>query len=297
MEGLARQGLGSIQSRPPAFWDEQAARLVDAQAPGLARRVRELSTLAHSGEDWPARLLDHLGRLHLLLEGYARLDRLPLELREEIRSQIGWTQDQSALWDQAGERDDWLVVGQRITEEERLRVVRTWLWGVRTQVGAFTLEFAPTGRPIECGMLLGTHLDATLVFWPGPVRQRALVKVQHAIAPMQTLPGYCNLGVALAAYSADLAAVPWLDRFLMPLADVIPVRQGGDWLICDVHHYALPLAVGEMDGWRLAALSGGRPLTLAGEWDGERLSPLSAWAANQLILLTGESLSDSGRQR
>ncbi len=297
MEDLARQGLGSAQSQPPAFWDEQAARLVDAQAPGLARRVRELSTFAHSGEDWPARLLDHLGRLHLLLEAYARLDRLPLELREEIRSQIGWTQDQSALRDQAGERDDWLVVGQRITEEERLRVARTWLWGVRSQVGVFTLDFAPPGRPIECAMIPGTHLDATLVFWPGPVRQRALVKVQHAISPMQALPGYCNLEVALATFGAALAGVPWLDRFLMPLADVIPVRQGSNWLVCDVDHHALPLAVGEMDGWRLTALSGGSPLTLAGEWDGEHLSPLSAWTANQLILLTGESLPDGGGQR
>jgi len=289
LEDLARQGLGIAQSRPPAFWDEQAARLVDAQAPGLARRVRELAAIAHSGDGWAARLLDHLGRLYLLLEAYARLERLSPQLQEEIRSQVGWTQDQDTLREQAGERDDWLVVGQRMTEQGHLRVLRTWLWGARTKQGALLLDFAPLGKPITCALMPGAHLDAELVFWPGPVRQRALVKAQHALKPMQSLPGHPNIQVAMASYSDSLAALPWLDRFLMPLVDVIPVRQGNHWVVCDGDAQALPLAVSESDGWRLTALSGGNALALAGEWDGERLSPLSAWVANQLVPLTGPS--------
>lgn len=31
------------------------------------------------------------------------------------------------------------------------------------------------------------------------------------------------------------------------------------------------------DGWQLGALSGGHPLSIFGEWLGERLRPLSAW--------------------
>src|SRR5262249_32647954 len=38
---LIRHGLADAQSRPAAFWQTPAARLVDAQAPGLARLLRE----------------------------------------------------------------------------------------------------------------------------------------------------------------------------------------------------------------------------------------------------------------
>ena len=39
------------------FWQNMAARMVDSQAPGLARRVRELGELASSGEGWQSRVL------------------------------------------------------------------------------------------------------------------------------------------------------------------------------------------------------------------------------------------------
>lgn len=46
-----------------------------------------------SGEGWQARLLERLGRLHLLLEGFKHLDMLPPETQVDLRTQIGWTQD------------------------------------------------------------------------------------------------------------------------------------------------------------------------------------------------------------
>ncbi len=73
-------GLASAQGESPRFWEERAARLVDAQAPGLARLVRELAGIPASSEGWPERLLERLGRLHLVVEGYKRLDSLPPDL-------------------------------------------------------------------------------------------------------------------------------------------------------------------------------------------------------------------------
>src|SRR5262249_2199666 len=39
MKDLVRTGLAAVETQPESFWDEQAKRLVDAQAPGLASRV------------------------------------------------------------------------------------------------------------------------------------------------------------------------------------------------------------------------------------------------------------------
>ena len=59
------------------LWEETAARMVDAQAPGLAARVRELGAIPASGPGWPVRLLEECALLHLLDQGWLRRERLP----------------------------------------------------------------------------------------------------------------------------------------------------------------------------------------------------------------------------
>lgn len=54
---LLRGGLAGAEQSGYAPWEEMAARMVDAQAPGLATRIRELGTVPGSGEGWPERLL------------------------------------------------------------------------------------------------------------------------------------------------------------------------------------------------------------------------------------------------
>ena len=76
LRDLVRSGLADAPGRPRRFWEAIAARMVDAQAPGLARMLRELPGIAASGAGWQERLLEHLARLFLLLEGYRRLETL-----------------------------------------------------------------------------------------------------------------------------------------------------------------------------------------------------------------------------
>src|SRR5262249_34507173 len=71
------QGLAVARTQPPQFWSQMAARLVDAQAPGLARRVYTLSHLAVSGENWQSRLLAGMARMQLLIDAYRKIDKLP----------------------------------------------------------------------------------------------------------------------------------------------------------------------------------------------------------------------------
>src|SRR5262249_44174461 len=97
LRDLARGGLASAQSQPPQYWERTAARLIDAQAPGIARLVREMSGLTASGEGWQARLLERLGKLYLLIEGFKRVNELPPSTQADVRALIGWTQSQEEL--------------------------------------------------------------------------------------------------------------------------------------------------------------------------------------------------------
>ena len=55
-----RQGLSGLESQSYQFWERAAARLTDAQAPGLARQLRQCAGIANSGQGWQARLLCRL---------------------------------------------------------------------------------------------------------------------------------------------------------------------------------------------------------------------------------------------
>src|SRR5262249_49634946 len=148
LRDIVRQGLAGAQSQPHTYWEAMAARMVDAQAPGLARMVRELAGVPASGQGWQARLLERLARLVLLIEGYRRIDSLPPEEQDDLRAAIGWAQNQDALLAAAGVRDRWLVLGQHVEEEDNLRVSRTWLWGEACARPALVLAFAAPGQPL-----------------------------------------------------------------------------------------------------------------------------------------------------
>lgn len=281
LEDRIRQGLATLPQESYKAWDTMAARMVDAQAPGLARRLRELAGTVHSGAGWCDRTLAGMGQIYLLLEGYARLEALPAAVQDDLRTQIGWPISQEAVLARPAHADLWLIVGQRIHLEDRLRVRRTWLYGLGSTAAALLLDFAHGEQSFEQLLLPGACLEAELVFYPSAYPLRALIKTrQESVSLSKSPPGFAGIGDAIAAYSQALAACPWLDQFPLLLQAVTPLRQGERWLVQDAQGTVLPLSdrTDPLQNWQLLALSGGHPLTLFGEWDGQSLLPLSVWA-------------------
>ncbi len=279
LEDVVRNGLAQVETQPGSFWEGQAARLMDAQAPGLASRVRRLATIPNSGPNWPERLLDEMGRLALLTHAFGRMDELEPALREDVRQLVGWSLSQEEVVAR-GETvaDDWLIVGQWLEDEDpRMRTQRTWLLGERTGRHALVLQFSPRPLlpPFPEPILPGVRFTGKLAFWPSAYPQRARITArQTAPAPLGgRLPGAETLAAALAGVTHALARQPWMDRFLIALRDVRVARdESGGWRAQDAAGAALSLAGGEH--WLLLAVSGGAPCWLAGEWDGHALRPL-----------------------
>jgi hypothetical protein len=282
---LMRRGLATAQAQPPRFWDGMAARLVDAQAPGAARLVRRLGALVASGAGWPDRLAGALGQLHLLVEGYRRIESLPAAVQADVRAALGFTLNHDALLAEDGVRDRWRVLGRRVEEEDHLRVQRVWLRGDAHGQPALMLSFAPAGQSLDTRLAPGTLLEAELVFFPSAYPLRVLLKFAGPARALDRLAGGATLAEAAAAYGGALACQPWLERFPAVLEAVRPVRVDGGWWLRDAAGAGWPLAPGFGAAWVLLALSGGRPLPVFGEWDGEHFWPLSAWADGRLVLL------------
>lgn len=280
LQDLMREGFRELPSRPRQFWDQPAARMVDAQAPGLARRVQEMATIPYSGSGWPQRLLTRVGRLHLLLEGHRRLDTLPSDMQQQVRAHLGFTQSSDDVI-ASGERisDVWSVLGRRVTIEDRLVTQRTWLHGTQTQQYALVLDFAPPrgSNPqhgLDLSLVPGTTFQATVAFFPGSLRRRALVVQRGSPEPISDMPGRDHIESGLSSLAEFLARDPWVGLAPLNLKQVRPIRRAEEWFVGDSEGSALPLLPDS--GWKLLAISGGHPIDVFGEWDWERFDALSA---------------------
>ena len=290
LNDLVRQGLANVQTQPASFWERQAARLRDAQAPALDTRVRRLASIPNASPDWPERLLGELGKLALITHAFRREEQLEPAMREEVHQLIGWSLTAEEV-NARGETvsDDWLMLGQVIEAEERGRSQRTWLKGLRSGREAMILQFSFAGQPFGEAFALGSHQEAELTFWPGASPQRAQIRARRGeIQPFtDALPTVHNIDIFLDTVAASLARQPWREQFLCLLHEVIPLctEGGASWYIRDSEGRALPLARGEH--WLLLALSGGHPVDLAAEWDGETLQPLGVMIQEVYTLLGG----------
>jgi hypothetical protein len=285
---LTRQGLAHGKQQPAQFFDAMAARMIDAQAPGIARRLREWPGVFASGDDWASRALGEMGGLQWLLHGFARSEALPGGMRASVRNAIGWTVAEQELASVDSVRDRWQVVGQVVEEEDRLRVQRTWLVGEASRRPALCLSFAAMNQALDVSLVAGTVIDADIVFHPSASPLRALVRERHgearAFAEAAAHPDFAG---ALDQTSTLLAGDPWLERTPWLVRDCLPLRIDDAWHLRDARGVAVPIARGFVNAWPLFALSGGAPVTVCGEWNGRALLPLSVIAAGRFIPLGG----------
>ncbi|WP_311765222.1 hypothetical protein [Streptomyces zingiberis] len=291
--GLAGAGRGA--------WEETAARMIDAQAPGLEARVRELAAVAAAGGD-PGRLLEECALLHLLNRALLGLPGLPEPLAATVRTRAG-VPVRAAEVLATGERvrDRWLVLARRETTEGALTARRIWLRGTDTGRMALLLVFGAPGRPLpETDLPVGHALDAEVAFHPGARPLRVVLGECFSAPEVAPPPPGSGTGRALAAYGSALRADPWLAAWPAVLAGVVPIppaagpgprpaEDGNGWQLADGDgRGALPVdpRAPERPGlWRLLAVSGGAPVTVSGECGHRGFLPHTAWSPE-----TGEAI-------
>ncbi|MFB8078388.1 SWIM zinc finger family protein [Streptomyces sp. NPDC056013] len=276
---LLRGGLAAAEQRGYGPWEETAARMVDAQAPGLAGRVRELGAIPGSGPGWPVRLLEECALAHLLDRAWLAADRLPAPFATTVRTRVGLP----SPVDGVPVRDHWLVLAQHDAADSRLTTRRIWLHGTASGRTALLLSFGAAGRAPRLSLPVGAVLDGELTPHAGAGQLRAepgeqFVPVDVPVVPPPGGP----VGAALDAYGRALREDPWLDSWPVTLGGVVPARAEYGWQLADGDgREALPLtpAAQSRPGlWRLVALSGGAPVTVFGECGHRGFTPLAAWS-------------------
>ena len=265
--------------------------MVDAQAKGVAGVLRDLAGIQASGDGWPARLLSEYALLHLLARAHERLDTLPTGLAATVRSRIGYTTGRQEVLARPGVTDQWEVLAVRDLTDGEVPGRRIWLRGRGTRRIAMLLTFlgGPAGwsDPDAARMRPGTKFGADLRFYPGQPPLRALIGARHS-DPAWVKPPVPDGGVdaLLAGYAAGLEQDPWLTLWPALLEGTPVAPDGGrtTWHLADRTGAALPVAEHETL-WTLLAASGGRPVTVAGEWSPDGLLPLTVWLDDEAVAL------------
>ncbi|MER5931652.1 SWIM zinc finger family protein [Streptomyces sp. NPDC002054] len=294
---LLRGGLAGQEQSGYGAWEETAARMVDAQAPGLAARVRELGTIPSSGAGWPGRMLEECALLHLLDRAWLGAAGLPEPLAATVRTRVGLP---PAAEGAAGVRDRWLVLAQydSASADGRLTTRRLWLQGLESGRKALVMDYGPPGRPPQLALPVGLVLDAEARFRPGSAGLRADLGDRYAApAPHARPPGGMSTGAALDGYGTALREDPWLESWPVVLDRVVPIPGELGWQLADADGKdALPVRTGGGRAgaglWQLAALSGGGPVTVFGECGHRGFVPLTAWQTGTGTEMgTGEPVS------
>ncbi|MFF7633872.1 SWIM zinc finger family protein [Kitasatospora sp. NPDC008050] len=267
-----RRGLADPGGAAGGGWPEVAARMVDAQAPGLASRARELDHLPADGQ------LAGYALLHLLAAAYERIGELPEPLARTVRARVGFTTDSAELLAGPTVRDHWLVLGSRDVLDDPLTTRRLWLRGAKTGRPALLLSYGRPGQAPELSLPTGWLLEAELAFQPGAQPLRAVLGPRHGSpTPAPGAPRAEPVAAALARYGEAVAADPWTESWPAVLREVRPVATASGWQLTDRQH-ALPLHdAPERALWRLAAVSGGRPVTVFGDCGHRGFTPVTVW--------------------
>ena len=282
---LVRSGLASARAQPVSFWDQAAARLVDAQMPALAGRVRNLASVSVDGDDWADRLLEELGRCWLAVRAWSHRDDLPPGLFGDLRTVLGWPIRSDEVVAAGDVRSgEWQVLGVGRDDLDAVTAQRTWLHNDRTHDTVQVLDFAAGGGQLPVPPVVGSMVRTDLALYPGSEPRRAVFVGTRAVAgTAKRLTMGVTVEDALAGAAGAMASNPWAERLPFALREVQVVRAAGGAMAVDGAGRALPVDP-RIEVRGLLAVSGGRPCDLFGEWNGRALRPLAAMVDGKVVV-------------
>ncbi|MEM7104434.1 MAG: hypothetical protein AAF502_14955 [Bacteroidota bacterium] len=286
MIDILRQGLAALESQPYSFWTSMASRMTDSQVKGADRIIKQMALIPASQPNWPAKMLEKMTQLYMLIKAFRRINDLPPELATDVKTFAGISIRKEDVLNGQKSSDNWLIIGVLESVEEDLKVRRTWLLGTSTGQMLQIRDYAHGAREFTESYTFGATLKGEIVFYPGSIPLRGIFSAPYDIIPFQTLPpGYRDFDQFLSKYSHSISQSPWMRTFPFFLDNVFPVINDDQFFLVDQENNIIPCLDHDLSSWKLLAFSGGHPCSVFGEWNGKALFPLSAHIDGRLVNL------------
>lgn len=286
LRDFVRQGSAALAQQRSDWSEAMQRRLIDAQAPGLARHVAAIDAVVHAAEKNPRDLLAALGRLYLLgVAGRAR-DRLAAEQGAAVDQALGIPVAKEQVLAGPLHDDAWLVAGRRTLAQGRIFTTVTWLFGLRSAKWAQLIETSPAQVGPSDVAPLGVTLIGKLAFFGGAGVLRALFDAPPKIEVATDLDLASSAAPAswerlLDAHAARIAAAPWVEETPFLVRARPRLDAFGPELVDD-DTTALPWQVDDAGYEAFLAIGGGYPVLAMGTFDGQMLRLLAVDDGGQL---------------
>lgn len=285
LKDIIRNGIMNIPEKGSAFFENIARRMVDAQAPGLAGMIRGLGETSFYTEGWPTAFMDQLLRIYLVMEGYKNSSSLSESIHQDIRTWVGFTQNQEELKEQTGITDTWLVLSKQSTEVDAVTTERTWLYGTKSNRYALLLQFIIRGQGIQHSLTPGMFVQAELVFFPSVSPLRAIIKRQvstHAVSEFNKFENWQQV----AETETDLnSQLPFRSERPFIIQQLKPVQYNKQWWLQDRDNKLMQLKNEYKSIWKLLSLSAGNPSDMAVIGKEDQFEPVGLWQQGEYKIL------------
>lgn len=261
IKDLLRNGLLNVPERAYTLFDGIARRMVDAQASGLANRLRTIQEIDFYNESWKYNLTNQLGKLYLLSESYKNLEKQSEEWQYEIRTQIGYPQAKEEVLAGEAIADQWMVLHKRSRKVNELNTETYWLYGRQTGRFAIYLSFITAGSLPEVNLVPGSVFEGELCFYKGVNELRALFKDSQLSRDAFT-PTFCkDLEEATACYRKALQQNPFTEDLPILVENLRLSSKGNLLYLQDVHNKLISVKVEDATRIDILSVTGGKPFS------------------------------------
>lgn len=282
MKDIVRTGISGLPPRAYQFAQNITARMVDAQAGGLAAQLRKMQRINYFQDGWQVEFMRQLSQIYLIADAYQRSEQLPLDWQQELKSLVGWTVPKEEVLAGTGVKDKWTVLSKTQEEDGNLEVERIWLRGQQTGRFGLLLNFYAAQQLPQHLLTPGGVLVGELAYFPGVALQRALIKEQQGILgqfePIGSGGGIRELHETVAEH---LAFNPFTDRIPVLLQGLRLSLNARHWQAVDASGQAIQLHNAANELWKALAVTAGKPFDAFGVWELGQFSLHSLWSGPQ----------------
>lgn len=259
MKDLIRNGLLKVPERASTLFETISRRMVDAQASGLANRLRNMQNINYYEEGWKYTLTEQLSKLYLLMQAYRQLEAQPEDWQAEIRTQIGYLQSKEEVLAGEAITGQWTVIDKQSTHINDLRVDVHWLYNINHHNLVVHQQFTPNGAIPEFQLIADRTYTGTLYLYKGISNPRRVLIHHFTLSPQTATPDFHpNLSDAAATYRQRIQENPLAENVPLLIGPLTLVSQDKQWYVQDADHRLMPVSIDEPTRIHTLAITGGK---------------------------------------
>jgi len=285
IQDTIRTGIMNIPARQYEFSTNITKRMVDAQAAGLAARLREMSNINFYEKGWEETFLKKISKTYLLTSAFKNIEKFPPERQKEIQTLLGKSVTKDEVLKGKTVRDDWLILGVISETEDRLRIEKVWLFGQKTERFAMILNFYAGAQMPTQVYMPGSVLEAEVVYYPETFPLRILVKETFTTKEIIKPFGIENLDLMTSRITDVLAINPFIEEIPFLFNSVSIRKEAEDWFLADAKNKCFLLNNSAEECRQILATSLGNPMNCFAIYKNEKLFIHSVRVDNRFYLI------------